>query len=241
MAIGISLAVSFVVMSAMLFNIWAAGIIVISLIMITVELYGFMGLVGIQLSAIPAVTLILSVGVGVEFTVHMCMAFLYTPGDRNDRMLNAVKLVFAPIINGAVSTFLGVVMLAGSPFQFVVRYFFNLLVALILIGTLNGLLLLPVLLSIVGPGAVAQEMNKTDTSNSLAFKSQSDENSSAESAINDLRAEETEMSIMNPSNDKRSTCYGSTLEQTFQGPKNGVPVEPPGNGLTGTSHGTGEQ
>ena len=73
MAIGISLAVSFVVMSAMLFNIWAAGIIVISLIMITVELYGFMGLVGIQLSAVPAVTLILSVGVGVEFTVHMCM------------------------------------------------------------------------------------------------------------------------------------------------------------------------
>jgi len=121
MAIGISLAVSFVVMSAMLFNIWAAGIIVISLIMITVELYGFMGLVGIQLSAVPAVTLILSVGVGEEFTVHMCMAFLYTPGDRNDRMLNAVKLVFAPIINGAVSTFLGVVMLAGSPFQFVVR------------------------------------------------------------------------------------------------------------------------
>ena len=43
------------------------------LIMITVELYGFMGLTGIKLSAVPAVTLILSVGVGVEFTVHMCM------------------------------------------------------------------------------------------------------------------------------------------------------------------------
>ena len=38
--------------------------------------------------------------------------------------------------------------------SFSYRYFFNLLVALILIGTLNGLLLLPVLLSIVGPGAV---------------------------------------------------------------------------------------
>ena len=41
--------------------------------MITVEVYGFMGLAGIKLSAVPAVTLILSVGVGVEFTVHMCM------------------------------------------------------------------------------------------------------------------------------------------------------------------------
>ena len=72
-AISISLAVSFVVMAAMLFNPWAAAVIVLVLIMITVEVYGFMGLAGIKLSAVPAVTLILSVGVGVEFTVHMCM------------------------------------------------------------------------------------------------------------------------------------------------------------------------
>ena len=75
-AISISLAVSFVVMAAMLFNVWAAGVIVIVLLMITVEVYGFMGLAGIKLSAVPAVTLILSVGVGVEFTVHMCMVSL---------------------------------------------------------------------------------------------------------------------------------------------------------------------
>jgi len=60
-------------MAAMLFNPWAASVIVLVLIMITVEVYGFMGLAGIKLSAVPAVTLILSVGVGVEFTVHMCM------------------------------------------------------------------------------------------------------------------------------------------------------------------------
>lgn len=60
-------------MAAMLFNPWAAAVIVIILIMITVEVYGFMGLAGIKLSAVPAVTLILSVGVGMEFTVHMSM------------------------------------------------------------------------------------------------------------------------------------------------------------------------
>ena len=60
-------------MAVILFNIWAAAVIVLFLVMITVEVYGFMGLAGIKLSAVPAVTLILSVGVGVEFTVHMCM------------------------------------------------------------------------------------------------------------------------------------------------------------------------
>lgn len=84
-------------------------------------------------------------------------------------------------------------------------------------------------------------MNKTGKSNSAAFQNQGAANSSAKSATNGLEADQTEMSIMNPSNDKRSAGYGSTLEQTFQGIKNGAQVEPTGNGLTGTSHGTGEE
>ncbi|XP_068677208.1 uncharacterized protein [Montipora foliosa] len=241
LAIGISLGVSFVVVSAMLFNIWAAAVIVFTLTMITVELYGFMGLVGIQLSAVPAVTLILSVGVGVEFTVHMCMAFLYTPGNRNERMLSSVKHVFAPIVDGAISTFLGVVMLAGSPFQFIVRYFFNLLVALILIGSFNGLLFLPVLLSIAGPGAVAQEINTTGASHSLKFENQGAVGSSAESAISTLGAEETEMSAMKPAYNKRGTGHGSTLERTVQTTRHRAQVDPNGSGTNDACHGTCEQ
>ncbi|XP_068727610.1 protein patched homolog 1-like isoform X2 [Montipora capricornis] len=241
LAIGISLGVSFVVVSAMLFNIWAAAVIVFTLTMITVELYGFMGLAGIQLSAVPAVTLILSVGVGVEFTVHMCMAFLYTPGNRNERMLSSVKHVFAPIVDGAISTFLGVVMLAGSPFQFIVRYFFNLLVALILIGSFNGLLFLPVLLSIAGPGAVAQEINTTGASHSLKFENQGAVGSSAESAISTLGAEETEMSAMKPAYNKRGTGHGSTLERTVQTTRHRAQVDPNGSGTNDACHGTCEQ
>lgn len=41
--------------------------------MMTVELFGIMGLMGIKLSAIPVVILIASVGIGVEFTVHVAL------------------------------------------------------------------------------------------------------------------------------------------------------------------------
>ena len=44
-------------------------IVILSLIL--VELFGFMGIIGLKLSAIPAVILIVAVGVGVEFTVHL--------------------------------------------------------------------------------------------------------------------------------------------------------------------------
>ncbi|TMS35894.1 hypothetical protein L596_003186 [Steinernema carpocapsae] len=42
-------------------------------------------------------------------------------------------------------------MLAFSEFEFVVKYFFVVMFALIIIGLINGLALLPVLLSLVGP------------------------------------------------------------------------------------------
>lgn len=42
-------------------------------------------------------------------------------------------------------------MLAFSEFDFIVKYFFIVLSALIVIGLINGLMLLPVLLSLVGP------------------------------------------------------------------------------------------
>ena len=42
-------------------------------------------------------------------------------------------------------------MLAFSEFDFVVKYFFVVMTALIIIGLINGLALLPVLLSLIGP------------------------------------------------------------------------------------------
>ena len=50
-----------------------------------------------------------------------CKAFMATCGDRNQRMQKALEHVFSPIVDGGVSTFLGVVLLAGSEFEFIVR------------------------------------------------------------------------------------------------------------------------
>nr|WJJ61139.1 Patched [Patiria miniata] len=153
------LGASFLVMTVTLANPWAALILVCVLGMITTELFGFMGLLGIKLSAIPAVTLIISVGIGVEFTLHTCYAFLTTIGDRNKRVTMALGHTFSPVVDGALSTLLGVVMLAGSEFDFIVSYFFYVFTALIVIGTLNGLVLLPVILSLVGPPAEVRPPN----------------------------------------------------------------------------------
>ena len=86
------------VLAIILFNIQTAAVVVIVLVMITVEVYGFMGLAGIKLGAVPAVTLILTVGVGMEFTVHMSMVCcLYPVFLRSDRSkLDVYRLRIKP-------------------------------------------------------------------------------------------------------------------------------------------------
>lgn len=48
-------------------------------------------------------------------------AFLTAIGDKNCRAMLALEHMFAPVLDGAVSTLLGVLMLAGSEFDFIVR------------------------------------------------------------------------------------------------------------------------
>ncbi|XP_052257049.1 protein patched homolog 1-like isoform X2 [Dreissena polymorpha] len=162
MALLCIMGVTFVVLSVTLMNPWMAGIIIVILTLILVELFGFMGIMGLKLSAIPAVILIVTVGMGVEFTVHLAVGFLSSIGTRDSRMAMALEHTFSPVFHGGISTFLGVIMLAGAEFDFIVRYFFIVLTALVLIGLLNGLLLLPVLLSICGPPSEVRPKKDTD-------------------------------------------------------------------------------
>ncbi|CAI9560698.1 unnamed protein product, partial [Staurois parvus] len=121
LSISVVLACTFLVCALFLLNPWTAGIIVMVLALMTVELFGMMGLIGIKLSAVPVVILVASVGIGVEFTVHVALAFLTAIGDKNRRAVLALEHMFAPVLDGAVSTLLGVLMLAGSEFDFIVR------------------------------------------------------------------------------------------------------------------------
>lgn len=51
----------------------------------------------------------------------LLQAFLTAIGDRHKRAVLALEHMFAPVLDGAFSTLLGVLMLAGSEFDFIVR------------------------------------------------------------------------------------------------------------------------
>jgi len=152
-AIGAILAAVFLAVSVVFMSPWLAAVVCVAVASIAVQLFGFMGILGIHLSAIPAVILIVAVGLGVEFVLHICIGFVTSIGSKKQRVSMALKHMFAPVVHGAFSTFLSVLMLEFSQFDFIVRYFFYVLTALIVLGVFNGLVFLPVLLLMIGPPA----------------------------------------------------------------------------------------
>jgi hypothetical protein len=163
-AIGVITLCVFLVISVLLMNVWTGAVVTAVIAMMVLELAGLMGLIGLKMNPISAVTLVTAVGIAVEFTVHMALSFLTSLGDRNQRMARTLDHMFVPVLHGGISTLLGIIMLAFSRFEFIVRYVFVVLFALLILGLLNGLILLPVLLSLVGP---PPEVRPLDGSNTL--------------------------------------------------------------------------
>jgi len=115
------------------------------------SLMGFMGLANIELSAIPALTIIACMGICVDLTALVTLFFCSAQGTNQERITAALECVFIPTLDSMCSTIMGCLALAFSPIPLFVLYFFVMYVLVALIGSLNGLVLLPVLLAQFGP------------------------------------------------------------------------------------------
>jgi len=118
-----------------------------------VEILGFMFALGIVIDTVSVINIVLAVGLSVDYSAHVGHCFMVKGGeDKNKRALEALADVGAAVLNGATSTFLAViVLLFSSSYVFVtLSRQFALTVAL---GISHGLILLPVLLSLLGPKA----------------------------------------------------------------------------------------
>ena len=106
---------------------------------------------GMRLNAVTLMNLMMAVGFGVEFCAHYARSFMLAPGDRVGRTLAALREIGPPIVNGGITTFLSILPVAFSGYKYFITYFFGFYSILIVVCLANALVLLPALLSFVGP------------------------------------------------------------------------------------------
>ncbi|XP_043494898.1 patched domain-containing protein 3 [Polistes fuscatus] len=150
--------ISFIFIPNILCCLWVAFCIV----SIELGVAGYMALWSVNLDSISMINLIMCIGFSVDFTAHICYAYMsskkVTPEDRVKESLYSLGL---PIVQGAASTILGLValLLAGT---YIFLVFFKMVFLVIFIGAMHGLFLLPVLLSIFGPGSCTSSNTDKD-------------------------------------------------------------------------------
>ena len=122
-----------------------------SIVSICTGVIGYMTWWGVNLDTISMINIIICIGFCVDFSAHITYAFVLAEGKTgNQRMRNALHALGYPIAQGALSTILGVSALAFSA-SYIFRTFFKTMFLVILLGAFHGLLIIPALLSIMGP------------------------------------------------------------------------------------------
>ena len=77
LALAAGLAAILLVISVVFMSPWAAVILTFVVGCLVSQVMGAMGLLGLKLSAVPAVIIILAIGLGVEFTVHVLVVRIF--------------------------------------------------------------------------------------------------------------------------------------------------------------------
>jgi len=134
------------------------GAVVLMCLMVAViitEIYGFLYFFGLKMNGVCVINLVFSLGNGVEVVSHVMRHFLITPGTRLERaQVSVAKLIF-PIAFSQICAFLGVLPLNFATFPYFILYFFYQYVIILVLCLLNGLAILPAVLSVIGPPALS--------------------------------------------------------------------------------------
>ncbi|KAL7558591.1 hypothetical protein ACA910_016211 [Epithemia clementina (nom. ined.)] len=130
---------------------WTASLFVLPMICILyVDLLGVMQWANVHVNAVTYITVVMAIGLLVDFIMHVLLRYYECSGNRHERTVDLLKTMGSSILVGGISTFLGTLPLAFSTSTIFFTIFIA-FVALVTLGLAHGLILLPVVLSIIGP------------------------------------------------------------------------------------------
>ena len=145
-----TMAVMVVIIAFLLVNPKAVAVVCLCLCLIIINIIGYMHFWDLTLDSVTIIMLIIALGLSVDYAAHIGRGFMEVPGTPDERLRLCLENMGVAVLNGAVSTFLAVLLLSRSKSYVFITFFCQLFLCIVF-GLAHGLLLLPVLMSIVNP------------------------------------------------------------------------------------------
>ncbi|XP_041717512.2 patched domain-containing protein 3-like [Coregonus clupeaformis] len=151
---------------------------------VIVGVAGFMAFWHVNLDSVSMINLVICIGFSVDFSAHISYAFVSSDKrTANEKAVDAVYHLGYPILQGAVSTILGVVVLSAAE-SYIFRTFFKIMFLVISFGVLHGIVFIPVFLSFFGIcGAKAGDEKDDPPYNPYQSKRKKNDNIACESHL----------------------------------------------------------
>ncbi|CAM9198844.1 unnamed protein product, partial [Ectocarpus sp. 12 AP-2014] len=145
-------------------------LVCVTLVIIDIELLGFVYHWGLDLNSITVIELIMAVGLVVDYMVHIVHYFLHQDPSipKDARIAEALGEIGPSVIVGAATTFLGIMPLAFAS-NMVFRVFFKMFLVIISFGFFHGVVFVPVMLSILPDSLVSNSAHGESTAPVTGF------------------------------------------------------------------------
>eukprot|EP00090_Calanus_glacialis_P014060 TRINITY_DN22697_c0_g1_i1.p1 TRINITY_DN22697_c0_g1~~TRINITY_DN22697_c0_g1_i1.p1 ORF type:complete len:525 (-),score=56.22 TRINITY_DN22697_c0_g1_i1:73-1449(-) len=160
--IGLALACITVITLIMLANFTVCFMVLITVILTLINIIGFLHFWNITIDIFSASGAVLSIGLCVDYAVHLGLAFIIAKGSRLEKSVSALTSIGPAIFNGGLSTFLALVLLGFST-SYIFISFFKIFFLTVVFGLFHGLILLPVMLTIAGPTDTEEKSTQQNT------------------------------------------------------------------------------
>ncbi|KAJ3611570.1 hypothetical protein NHX12_021585 [Muraenolepis orangiensis] len=161
--IGVTAAVMLLISLLLIPNPLCSLWVTFSIGSVIVGVTGFMALWDVRLDTVSMIILVVCIGFTVDFSAHISYCFVSSEASgANARMVDALFTLGYPIMQGALSTIVGVVVLSASK-NHIFRTFFKIMTLVMVFGLLHGVTFLPVFLTLFAGCSSGKDKQKRES------------------------------------------------------------------------------
>lgn len=168
LSLGLSIFAVFLVVIFITGSLPITLLVLLAVLLVDVFLLGLIHFWDLTLNSIILVNLVIGLGLSVDYSAHISHTYLIVEAPKGMSVAEqrvykaklAISSMGSSVLHGGTSTFLAVIVLGGAK-SYIFVVFFKMWFGIIVFGMANGFILLPVILSIIGP-TPNPEIKKTE-------------------------------------------------------------------------------